>query len=282
LQQGDYSVLFTVDGVQTKGVTFVIDPPIPQLATLELALLGNVVNEGQAINKCDPEYPNSVQKGKPGCLGPGDITASVKQAPDAPMPQASLELLKDGKPFVPAADLPADGKWVLFSASPKGPEPGAYTVQMTADGHPSTLNFTIVAPPPPQPGKGTGTDPGPKPLTSTAKWTMQVVSMDCTLTNGQSFLRDDAQCGGIFRAEDVHVVVQPDSMKNLDSAAVDLRWSKTPPGGGPGHPFGGPISVAGSMFGKAVSAPAPVTRGAYSVHLFVNDKDVKHFDFEVK
>ncbi len=273
---GEYAVRLDLGGVAVSNLKFVIDPaaPPPASLALEIRIMNNVVADGQKVNKADQEYP------KPGFIGPNDITATVKQSSDAPVPPGTpvkLEWMKDGEPVSPPVDLTADniGKpLVPFAAKPRGPDPGQYTAKLTVDGHETLVNFEIVA------GASHAAATPPPPA---AKWTMQVYSMDCTLTPNQSFLRDDEKCGGIFRPQDVQVLVQPSAIKSVPArAAVEIQWKKSPSKGEPSHDFGPPVAVESSMYGQKLPAPASVTRGAYSVHLLVDKKDVTHFDFEVK
>jgi hypothetical protein len=115
---------------------------------------------------------------------------------------------------------------------------------------------------------------------------MSVFSMDCTLRNGQSFMRDDEKCGGIFRPQDVNLEIRPDRPENVDPAGtVELQWKKKPPTAGESDPFrdlGPRIPVAAATFGQKISAPVAITRGSYSIHLIVDGDDVKSFNFEVK
>ncbi len=195
LPPGEYAVRFNVGGVQKGNLGFVIDAPTTPAApplSLQIRVMGNLVTEGQKLNKRDPEYP------KPGFIGPNDITATIVSTavpPVAPGTPVRLEWLKDGVSLAPPVDVTAEdiGKALPFSSSPKGPDPGNYSAKLTVEGQDTLVNFTIVgatAPPPPPPQTGTvPTEKKPQPDNMRGLLTFEIWSRTCQISPTISTLK---------------------------------------------------------------------------------------------
>jgi hypothetical protein len=227
---GEYVVRLNVGGVAKGNLGFVIDPPPappPPTWALEIRMMNNPVTEGQKLNKKDPEYP------PPGYIGPKDLTATVTSPPDHPVSIGTpvrVEWTRDGKPLsavdLTSADL---NKPLPLAASPRGPDPGEYTVKLTAEGQEKTVSFTIVAatPPPiltPVKPAGEGTIPPPVQQTSSRGLLgLEVSARDCHLTNGQHFKADDENCGQLGPRELTARVTEKKPVP--PGADVELVWS---------------------------------------------------------